>query len=109
MYPQDLRENWHAGQGLWKDVPAAEWNDWHWQLRNRITTLAQLEERLTLTKEEREGCLFASHKLSLSITPHFFNLIDPKDPHCPVRRQVIPRIEESYVAPGESEIGRAHV
>ena len=103
MYPQDLRENWHAGQGLWKDVPAAEWNDWHWQLRNRITTLAQLEERLELTKEEREGCLFAQHKLSLSITPHFFNLIDPKDPRCPVRRQVIPRIEESYVAPGESE------
>jgi len=103
MYPQDLRENWHAGQGRWKDVPAAEWNDWHWQLRNRITTLAQLEEMLELTKEEREGCLFAPHKLSLSITPHFFNLIDPKDPNCPVRRQVIPRIEESYVAPGESE------
>ena len=46
MYPQDLRENWHAGQGRWKDVPAAEWNDWHWQLRNRITTLAQLEEHV---------------------------------------------------------------
>jgi lysine 2,3-aminomutase len=103
MYPQDLRENWHAGQGRWEDVPAAEWNDWHWQLRNRITTLAQLEERLVLTKEEREGCLFAPNKLSLSITPHFFNLIDPKDPNCPVRRQVIPRIEESFVAPGESE------
>ena len=26
----------------------------------------------------------------------------PKDPACPIRRQVIPRIEESYVAPGES-------
>jgi len=84
-------------------VPAAEWNDWHWQLRNRITTLAQLEDMLELTKQEREGCLFAPNKLSLSITPHFFNLIDPKDPNCPVRRQVIPRIEESYVAPGESE------
>ena len=103
MYPQDLRENWHAGQGRWHDVPAADWNDWHWQLRNRITTLAQLESMLALTKEEREGCLFAPHKLSLAITPHFFNLIDPKDPDCPVRRQVIPRIEESVVAPGESE------
>ena len=58
MYPQDLRENWHTGQGRWKDVPAADWNDGHWQLRNRITTLAQLEEMLELTKEEREGCLF---------------------------------------------------
>ena len=83
-------------------MPAADWNDWHWQLRNRITTLAQLETMLELTKEEREGCLFAAHKLALAITPHFFNLIDPKDPNCPVRRQVVPRIEESYVAAGES-------
>ena len=102
MFPQDRRDDWHAGQGRWKDVPASDWNDWHWQLRNRITTLAQLETLVELTKEEREGCLFAAHKLSLAITPHFFNLIDPKDPACPIRRQVIPRIEESVVAPGES-------
>ncbi len=102
MFPQDRRDDWHAGQGRWKDVPASDWNDWHWQLRNRITTLAQLETLVELTKEEREGCLFAAHKLSLAITPHFFNLIDPQDPACPIRRQVIPRIEESVVAPGES-------
>ena len=67
MYPQDLRENWHAGQGSWKDVPAAEWNDWHWQLRNRITTLAQLEERLTLTKEERASAFDYQEMLRLGL------------------------------------------
>lgn len=102
MYPADRRDNWHAGQGRWSDVPASDWNDWHWQLRNRITTLAQLETLLELSPQERAGCLFAAHKLALAITPHFFNLIDPQDPNCPVRRQVIPHIDESVVAPGES-------
>jgi len=102
MYPADRRESWCSGQGLWSDVPASDWNDWHWQLRNRITTLAQLEAKMVLTPEERAGCLFAPGKLAMAITPHFFNLIDRDDPHCPVRRQVIPRIEESHVELGES-------
>jgi lysine 2,3-aminomutase len=102
MYPADQRDNWYAGQGRWSDVPASDWNDWHWQLRSRITTLAQLETLLELSPQERAGCLFAAHKLALAITPHFFNLIDPQDPNCPVRRQVIPHIDESVVAPGES-------
>ncbi len=102
MYPADQRDNWYAGQGRWSDVPASDWNDWHWQLRNRITTLAQLETLLELSPQERAGCLFAAHKLALAITPHFFNLIDPLDPNCPVRRQVIPHIDESFVAPSES-------
>ena len=102
MQPDDRRDRWQGGQGLWADVPASDWNDWHWQLRNRITTLAQLEARMTLTPEERAGCLFAPGKLAMAITPHFFNLIDRDDPACPVRRQVIPRIEESSVSPGES-------
>jgi lysine 2,3-aminomutase len=102
MYPADRRDNWHAGQGRWSDVPASDWNDWHWQLRNRITTLAQLETLIELSPQERAGCLFAAHKLALAITPHFFNLIDPKDPNCPVRRQVIPHLDESVIAPAES-------
>jgi lysine 2,3-aminomutase len=103
MYPADRRDYWHAGQGRWGHVPASDWNDWHWQLRNRITTLEQLEKLIELSPQERAGCLFAAHKLALAITPHFFNLIDPQDPHCPVRRQVIPHIDESVVAPGESD------
>jgi lysine 2,3-aminomutase len=101
MYPQDLRENWYRGQGLWSAVPAEQWRDWRWQLRHRLTTLEQLEERMELTAAEREGCLFARNKLALAITPYFFNLIDREDPDCPVRRQVIPRGEEMLTAPEE--------
>ncbi|MCP5531543.1 MAG: KamA family radical SAM protein [Akkermansiaceae bacterium] len=87
--------------GLWNDVPPSQWDDYKWQLRNRIHTLGDLEARLNLTDVERAGVLLAGHKLAMAITPHFFNLIDPDDPDCPIRRQVIPRIEEGWTAPEE--------
>jgi lysine 2,3-aminomutase len=77
------------------------WSDYKWQLRNRVDTLTELETHLNLTDVERAGVLLAGHKLAMSITPHFFNLIDRDDPDCPIRRQVIPRIEEGWNAPEE--------
>lgn len=92
-----------AGRGPWAGVSDAEWNDWHWQLRNRVTEVAQLERLFpTLTAEERAGAILAGQsKLALAITPHFFNLMDPGDRECPIRRQVIPRLEETRTAPWE--------
>ncbi len=85
--------------GHWGGVSAKDWSDWRWQLRNRVTTLAGLEERLTLTSGERAGVLLAGNKLALAVTPHFFNLIEPDNAECPIRRQVVPRIEEGYDSP----------
>ena len=92
------REFTTPAPGYWADrgIPAADWNSWAWQMRNRITTLAQLEEHLVLVEEERAGVLLSGNKLALGITPHFFNLVHPTDPDCPIRRQVIPRIEETW-------------
>ena len=87
--------------GYWPDVPPAQWNDWKWQLKNRVTTLAQLEQHLVLSKEERAGVLLSGTKLALAVTPHFFNLIERDNPDCPIRRQVIPRMEESLTSPYE--------
>ena len=77
------------------------WHEAKWQLRNRVDSLIDLETRLHLTPAERAGVLLAGHKLAMAITPHFFNLIDRRDPDCPIRRQVIPRIEEGWNAPEE--------
>ncbi|MHB8519690.1 MAG: KamA family radical SAM protein [Limisphaerales bacterium] len=91
-----------AGRGCWSNVPEADWNDWRWQLKNRITNLDQLQRLLpTLTPEESAGTMLANHKLALGITPYFFNLIDPANEFCPIRRQVVPRIEETATAPWE--------
>jgi lysine 2,3-aminomutase len=79
----------------WPNVAENDWNDWRWQLKNRIHDLSSLEKLMDLTPAEREGVQFAQNKLSLGITPHFFELIDKSNPNCPIRRQVIPTIDES--------------
>ena len=85
--------------GYWPNAIVEHWHDWKWQLQNRVTTLAGLERHLTLTSDERAGVLLAGTKLALAVTPHYFNLIDRTDPTCPIRRQVIPSIEEGYDSP----------
>ncbi|MCU0796224.1 MAG: KamA family radical SAM protein [Akkermansiaceae bacterium] len=87
--------------GYWPAESMDRWDDYPWQLKNRINTLGELESHLRLTDIERAGVLLAGSKLAMSITPHFFNLIDPEDPDCPIRRQVIPRLEEGWAAPEE--------
>jgi lysine 2,3-aminomutase len=97
-----LKEFRSAGRGFWTNVPDKDWNSWVWQLKNRITTLEQLQRLMpTLTPEEYAGTTLANRRLALAITPYFFNLIDPADEDCPVRRQVVPRIEETHTASWE--------
>jgi lysine 2,3-aminomutase len=99
---QALKAFHSAGRGFWHDLSDADWNDWHWQLKHRITTPEQLQRLMpSLTPEEFAGAKLANHKLALAITPYFFNLIDPADENCPIRRQVIPRIEETQTAAWE--------
>lgn len=97
-----LRRFQSAGRGPWDEVPEADWNDWRWQLKNRIVTVEQLERLLPgLSASERAGAILARSRLAMAITPYFFNLIDAGDPDCPIRRQVIPRMEETDQAPWE--------
>src|SRR5258706_14367038 len=91
-----------AGRGFWSDIAENDWNDWHWQLKHRITTLEQLMRLMpALSPEEYAGTKLANTKLALAITPYFFNLIDQADENCPIRWQVIPRLEETRTASWE--------
>ncbi len=74
---------------IWIDVPDAQWNDWRWQLANRLNTLKDFAQILNLTQDEIEG-LSAEGGFRVEVTPYFASLIDPHDPNCPIRRQVIP-------------------
>jgi lysine 2,3-aminomutase len=100
--PKALKEFKSAGRGFWHDVSDKDWNDWHWQLKHRITNVEQLQKFLpTLTPEELAGAKLANSKLALAITPYFFNLIDPADENCPIRLQVIPKEAETHTASWE--------
>lgn len=87
---------------LWADIPDEKWNDWHWQLAHRLNTLDELSQIINLTPEEITG-LTAENKFRVEITPYFASLIDPNDPYCPVRRQVIPLGRELQAFEGMME------
>jgi lysine 2,3-aminomutase len=101
MNHQDDIDSWYRGQGHWAEVPASQWGNWKWQLQNRLRSAGDLERLIPLTEAEKAGCANADRKLTLAITPYYFNLLDVNDPECPIRRQVIPRGEEMTVSPEE--------
>jgi lysine 2,3-aminomutase len=77
----------------WKDVPDEKWMDWRWQMANRLNTLEELELVINLTESERKA-LGTSGLFRVDVTPYFASLIDPDDPNCPVRKQVLPTDKE---------------
>jgi lysine 2,3-aminomutase len=78
---------------VWADVPDSDWNSWRWQLSHRLNTLQELSAIVNLTPSEIEG-ISAKDRFRLDITPYFASLIDPDDPNCSIRRQVIPTAGE---------------
>ena len=83
---------------LFPDVTDEQWNDWKWQVRNRIETLEELKKYVHLTAEEEEGVKKTLSTLRMAITPYYLSLINPDDPHDPIRRQCIPTGLETHQA-----------
>ncbi len=86
---------------LFPNATDAEWNDWKWQVRNRIETLEELKKYVNLTAEEEEGIIKSLQTLRMAITPYYLSLIDPDNPNCPVRKQAIPSAAETYISPSD--------
>lgn len=74
---------------VWATVPDEQWDDWRWQMANRLNSVEELAQIVDLIPEEIEG-LTAEGKFRVDITPYFASLIDPTNPNCPIRRQVLP-------------------
>lgn len=90
-------------RSIWKDVPDAVWNDWRWQQRERITHMAQLDRVLRPTEEERTAFDQTTAEFHMGITPYYAALMDPEDPHCPVRIQSVPVMGEMNILPADME------
>ncbi len=85
----------------WEDVPLSRWSDWRWQLSHRLNTVEDFAQVIDLTTEERSA-LSGSVRFRVDVTPYFASLMDPRDPGCPIRRQVVPTIHE--MVPSEAEM-----
>ena len=86
---------------LFPNVTDEQWNDWKWQVKNRIETLEDLKKYVSLTPEEEEGVKKTLQTLRMAITPYYVSLIDPNNPDCPVRKQAVPTGKETYQSPAD--------
>lgn len=75
-------------------VVASDWRDWTWQMRRRIRSGIELRDFLEPTADEAAAIEALARRFRFVITPYYASLMDPEDPDCPIRRQVVPRMAE---------------
>ena len=83
------------------DATDKDWNNWHWQVRHRICSPAQLKRFLTLSFEEENAFNCLDTKIPLGITPYYMSLLPEDRPDHPLRRTVVPTMHEFFKMPGE--------
>lgn len=81
-------------EALFPGVSDQDWNDWHWQFRNRITSLSQLARFVSLPVERLQQLQQVTRSFRMGITPYYLALSDPSDPNDPIARQSVPAFEE---------------
>ena len=71
-----------------------EWTNWRWQMQNRIHSAEALREWIDPTDDELAAIERTGDTFRWNVTPYYADLMDPTDPLCPVRRQVVPTMDE---------------
>jgi lysine 2,3-aminomutase len=86
-----------------------QWNDWHWQVANRISDLRRLARILSLSAEESGALLQSGELLPFAVTPYYAGLLVDRPSH-PLRRSVVPTMAELTISEGEEgdPLGEEH-
>lgn len=71
-----------------------QWQDYRWQLANRITSADELKRFLPLSTEAASQVETVAARYRFAISPYYLSLIDPDNPDCPIRRQAVPALPE---------------
>lgn len=71
-----------------------DWNDWHWQLKNRINSPEQLKQIFNLSEDETEKIRKVNSKYRFSVTPYYLSLIRIFNDTDPIYLQSIPQDKE---------------
>ena len=85
------------------EATITQWNDWHWQVRNRITTGEGLERIIRLSSDERRAMICEGKSLPVAVTPYYASLLDENDPQQALRRAVVPVMCEYLCSSGEAQ------
>ena len=79
------------------NVTDSEWNDWKWQVKNRITSVKDLKKYIELDESELEIIDNVLGQFRMAITPYYLTLINPDNKKDPVRLQAVPMVDEMHI------------
>lgn len=79
---------------MFPNVTDEQWNDWKWQVKNRIEKYDDLIKYVNLTKKEEQGVKESLKIMRMAITPYYLSLINESNFDCPIRKQAIPSGQE---------------
>jgi lysine 2,3-aminomutase len=86
--------------GVPEGIDPADWTSWQWQMQNRVRSPQELARYVRALPDEIAAIDALSDRFHFVITPYYASLMDPNDPSCPLRRQVVPRSVEGQDAAG---------
>ncbi len=82
-------------QKLWPGITHVQWNDWRWQMANRLRTLEALSGVLDLKPYHKARYKKLIEIFHYSVTPYYLSLVKNwSDPEDPIRKQCIPDLRE---------------
>jgi len=95
---------------FYPNTSTAEWNDWRWQMRVRIRSLAELSRIFRLSEDEHSAVARHEGALPVGITPYYASLMGLEDASEPLRRTHIMTGDEYIKLPGEDDdpLGEDH-
>jgi lysine 2,3-aminomutase len=88
---------------FYPNVTDNHWNDWRWQLRNRIRDFKGIERIVKLSDSELSALSKQGIYLPVGITPYYASLLEPANPDQPLRRTVLTTENEFLVTPDEAD------
>jgi len=82
-------------------ITLKEWCSWEWQIKNSLTSKEDLQKIFTLSEEELSALTDRQGLLPVRITPYYASLISSDNAEQPLRKCVIPVLNEHILSKGE--------
>lgn len=76
------------------NIGEKQWNDWTWQLKNRITNADILNDIFRLSSRQYSQIKEVGKRFRFAITPYYLSLINSFDESDPIFLQSIPQYDE---------------
>lgn len=83
--------SWHKNELMsYFNATEEEWNDWHWQLKNRISSVNLLTKFINLSESQIKMFEDVSKKYRWAVTPYYLSLMDYSNMSDPINLLGLP-------------------